>query len=56
MTINIVLAFDNYAEFVRSLTPEAIDELMKGKEPVITDDALSEMFKGLFEKEDESNE
>lgn len=35
MTINIVLAFDNYAEFVRSLTPDAIDELMKDKEPVI---------------------
>ncbi|MBQ9592437.1 MAG: hypothetical protein IJR36_01010 [Lachnospiraceae bacterium] len=35
MTINIILTFDNYAEFVRSLTPEAIDELMKDKEPVI---------------------
>ena len=35
MTINIILSFDNYAEFVRSLTPEAIDELMKDKEPVI---------------------
>lgn len=56
MTINIILTFDNYAEFVRSLTPEAIDELMKGKEPVITDDGLAEMFKDLFEKEDESNE
>ncbi len=56
MTINIVLAFDNYAEFVRSLTPEAIDELMKDKEPVITDDDLAAMFKDLLEKEDESNE
>lgn len=56
MTINIILTFDNYAEFVRSLTPDAIDKLMKDKEPVITDDALAEMFKDLLEKEDESNE
>ena len=35
MNINIVLTFDNYAEFVRSMTPDAIDELMKDKKPVI---------------------
>lgn len=56
MTINIILTFDNYAEFVKSLTPEAIDELMKDKEPVITDDGFAEIFKDLLEKEDESNE
>lgn len=55
MTINIVLAFDNYAEFVRSLTPDAIDELMKDKEPVITDEDLAAMFKELM-KEEESDE
>lgn len=56
MRAHIILTFDSYAEFVKSLTPEAIDELMKDKEPVITDDDLAEMFKDLLEKEDESNE
>lgn len=56
MYVNITVTFDNYAEFVRSLTPEAIDELMKDKEPVITDEAIVEMFKDLFEKEDKSDE
>lgn len=55
MTINIILTFDNYAEFVRSMTPEAIDELMADKEPVITDEGLAAMFKELM-KEEESDE
>lgn len=55
MKTHIILTFDSYAEFMKSLTPEAIDELMADKEPVITDENLAAMFKELM-KEEESDE
>lgn len=41
MYCEIRLTFDSYAEFVRSMTPEAIDELMHQHRPEVCDPFIS---------------